>query len=195
MFDAASLGNTFGRLMLLLCSALPLLARDRRVGVSAMAVQYVCLAQLSLSLIGRQWALALVIEGVCTAAILAVTAGQIGWRNTPSAPPWPFRMGATVAMMLAVVYVADQPESIWPGLSPAAVMAGYALMALGLLKLGMTADPLETAIGLLMTLNGFRLIYVVGEQSLLLAALMAAVNLSLSVALSYIAVTGERVAE
>lgn len=71
--------------------------------------------------------------------------------------------------------------------------AGFALTAgsllligMGLLHLGITAHVLRVTIGLMTVLSGFEIIYSAVEDSVLVAALLAVINLGLALVGSYL---------
>ena len=76
-----------------------------------------------------------------------------------------------------------------PGLDkyPSINTAAYSLMALGLLNLGLTEEPINAGMGLLTLLIGFELFYAVLEPALAVVALLAGVQLGIAVAVSYLA--------
>ncbi len=57
---------------------------------------------------------------------------------------------------------------------------GAVLVGMGLLQLGVTIKPLRVIVGLLTLLTGFELLYAVVETSVLVAGLLALVNLGLA---------------
>jgi hypothetical protein len=59
---------------------------------------------------------------------------------------------------------------------------------MGLLHLGLTAQPLRVVIGLLTVLAGIDIFYAVIESSTLVAGLLASVNLALSLIGAYLIV-------
>jgi hypothetical protein len=61
-------------------------------------------------------------------------------------------------------------------------------MALGLLKLGLSEEPLNAGVGLFLLLGGFQLFYFGIEPSLAIVGLLAAVELGVALVVSYLAV-------
>jgi hypothetical protein len=57
---------------------------------------------------------------------------------------------------------------------------------MGLLQLGMTAHILRVTIGLMIILSGFEILYSAVEGSVLVAALLAVINLGLALVGSYL---------
>jgi hypothetical protein len=99
-----------------------------------------------------------------------------------------FRVMTLVLISLTAWYVANQPAFALPGLPPDLNLASYLLMALGLLKLGLSEEPLNVGVGLFMLLSGFQLFYFVIEPSLAIVGLLAAVELGVALVVSYLAV-------
>jgi hypothetical protein len=62
---------------------------------------------------------------------------------------------------------------------------------MGLLHLGLTAQPLRISIGLLTTLAGFEIIYASVETSILVAGLLAGVNIGLGLVGAYMITASE----
>jgi hypothetical protein len=62
----------------------------------------------------------------------------------------------------------------------------FILMSIGLLQLSLTSHPLRVIIGLLTALSGFEIIYAVIETSILVAGLLAVINLGLALVGAYL---------
>jgi hypothetical protein len=124
-----------------------------------------------------------------TPAEAAATAGSAGPR-TDVPTGFPFRLMATALFLIAALYLSSQPNMALPGVgtAPALNAAGYVLLALGLLSLGLSEEPLRAGTGLLTLLTGFELFYVVVEPSLAVVALLAAVEFGVALAVSYLVV-------
>ncbi len=60
------------------------------------------------------------------------------------------------------------------------------LIGIGLLQLGITADVLRVTVGLMTVLCGFEILYSAVEGSVLVAALLAVINLGLALVGSYL---------
>jgi hypothetical protein len=59
-------------------------------------------------------------------------------------------------------------------------------MGLGMLHLGMTIQPFRVILGLLTVLSGFEALYAALESSILVAAMLATVNLGLALVGAYL---------
>ncbi len=167
-----------------------LLARDWRVSIILLAVQYLGMFVLAL----QHWPLGMasvkVIAGWMASAILGMTRSGLSPQESDEGSIWPrgrlFRLFAAgiVGMMVA---------ALTPGISAIMAGAGFAvsagsllLIGMGLLHLGITAYILRVTIGLMTVLSGFEILYSAVESSALVAALLAIINLGLALVGSYL---------
>ncbi len=79
-------------------------------------------------------------------------------------------------------WLTDEREILWGGL----VLAGV-----GLIQLGMTIQPVRVAIGLLTFLSGFEVLFAGLESSVLVAGLLAVINLAIALVGVYLAALPE----
>jgi hypothetical protein len=179
-----------------------------RLSIVALAVQYVLAAALVVQIVVVQVAVVKALVGLLVVGILAYTGREVNFgrvrqsAQAPSTPEaqaaapasrfqfstnFPFRVLAVVMFVVAAWYTASQPRFALPGLPLGVNVASYLLVALGLLNLGLTEEPLNAGMGLLTVLIGFEMLYVVFEQSLAVAALLAAVEFGVALAVSYLA--------
>jgi hypothetical protein len=186
---------------ILLAGSVLVVISDWRIGIAALFVEYAATAIVLTQLVIIEVALVKVIAGLLVVTVLGMTAWQLnfGRPGTPGAAPWqfrfetptalPFRLMAVVMVVVSALYVAGQPNLVLPGLdkAPAINSASYLLMALGLLNLGLTEEPLGAGLGLLTLLLGFETFYAAVEPSLAVVALMAAVEVGVALAVSYLA--------
>jgi hypothetical protein len=91
--------------------------------------------------------------------------------------------------VVVAFYLSAQRDLMLPGLEarPVLNVASYVLLALGLTSLGLTEEPMNAGMGLLVLVNGFELFYAAVEPSLAVVALLAAVELAIALAVSYLA--------
>ncbi len=201
---------------LVLAAATLVLFNDWRLRLGALAVQYVAAAILVTQVVRVEVAFAKFVAGCLVVAILVITAAQFNAGRPalampePDAEPrprrleaptgFPFRLMATLMFVIAAIYLATQPNMVLPGLqvAPAINIASYLLMALGLLNLGLSEEPMRAGAGLLTLLTGFEIFYAVVEPSLAIVALLAAAQFGVALAVSYLTVlqhahTGEAV--
>ena len=177
-------------LVILITSVGLLLVRDWRLSIIFLAVQYLGMFILVL----QHWPLGMasvkVVAGWMAAAILGMTRSGLPTQGFDEESIWPrgrlFRLFAAGVVGLIV-------SAATPGVSTIMADAGFAvtsgsllLIGMGLLHLGITVSILRVAIGLMTVLSGFEIIYSAVEGSILVAALLAIINLGLALAGSYL---------
>jgi len=185
--------------LILTASAL-VIFNDWRLSMAALAVQYLLAAALVAQIVVVQVAVVKALVGLLVVGILAYTGrevnfGRVRGRAQEAAPAslfqfptnFPFRLLAVVMFVVAAWYSASQPRFALPGLPLGVNIASYLLIALGLLNLGLTEEPMNAGMGLLTVLAGFEMLYAVFEQSLAVAALLAAVEFGVALSVSYLA--------
>ncbi len=192
--------------LILTASAL-VIFNNWRLSLVALTAQYLCAAALVAQIGVWQMAAVKVLVGLLVVGMLAFTGRDVnfGRRRRPPTPPapeegetaarprfefptnFPFRLLATVMFAVAAWYIASQPGFVLPGLPLGLNIASYLLIALGLLNLGLTEEPMNAGMGLLTLLIGFEMLYAAFEQSLAVAALLAAVEFGVALAVSYLA--------
>jgi hypothetical protein len=96
-----------------------------------------------------------------------------------------FRILSAGVIWLFVLSVAPTIQGYIPVKSEI-LTGGILLIGMGLLQLGMTNRPFQVVLGLLTTFSGFEIIYAGIEVSVLVAGLLAAVNLGLAAAGTYL---------
>lgn len=176
--------------VILVTSVGSLLVRDWRLSIIFLALQYVGMFILVL----QHWPLGMatvkVVAGWMAAAILGMTRSGLSTQGFDEESIWPrgrlFRLFAAGIVGLIV-------SAVTPGVSTIMADAGFAvtsgsllLIGMGLLHLGITVSILRVTIGLMTVLSGFEIIYSAVEGSILVAALLAIINLGLALAGSYL---------
>lgn len=96
-----------------------------------------------------------------------------------------FRLFAAILVGLVVISVIPNVTSWVPGIATKPALGGLFLIGLGLLHLGLTTHPLRVIVGLLTIFSGFEVLYAAVEESALVAGLLAAITLSLSLLGAY----------
>jgi hypothetical protein len=175
---------------IVITSAGLLLVRDWRWGISLLAVQYLAMFVLVL----QHWPLGMasvkVVAGWMSAAILGMTrSGLSASASTEedSGPRGrPFRLFAAGIVVLIVAVVTPGVDTIMADAGFAVTAASLLLIGMGLLHLGITANILRVTIGLMTVLSGFEILYSAVEGSVLVAALLAVINLGLALVGSYL---------
>ena len=164
-----------------------LISRDWRLVIAFFVAQYLGV----LVLVAVSWPFGLagikLVVGWMAGAALGTT--QIGQKRAMLGKSWPasrvFRLLAAALAILLIYSISPEVVSWIPGLSLPVARGGLTLMALGLLQLGMTARPFRVIIGLFNVLAGFEIMYAAVESSVLVAGLLAAINLGLALLGSY----------
>ena len=177
-------------LVILVTSVGLLLVRDWRLSIIFLAVQYLAMFILVL----QHWPLGMasvkVVSGWMAAAILGMTRSGLSTQGFDEESVWPrgrlFRLFAAGIVGMIV-------SAATPGVSTIMADAGFAvttgslfLIGMGLLHLGITISILRVTIGLMTILSGFEILYSAVEGSILVAALLAIINLGLALAGSYL---------
>jgi hypothetical protein len=170
-----------------------LIERDWRWNLAALALQYVGVTVL----VANQWpagmALIKLVVGWMAGAALGLT--QFGQPVDPAQErSWPssriFRILSGGLVILVVSTFASQGLDWLPGVPPPQVWGGLVLIGVGMLQLGMTAQPFKVVIGLQTILSGFEILYAAVESSVLVAGLLAAINLGLALVGTYLLTNG-----
>jgi hypothetical protein len=168
-----------------------LLARDWRWLIIFLAAQYVGVFILTL----QHWPLGMatvkIIAGWMSAAILGMTRSNLNEEDESqrySVLPQGrfFRLVAAGVVTLIAFTAAPRVDSMMADAGLAVSVGGLLLVGMGLLHLGVTDQILRVAIGLMSVLAGFEVIYASVETSVLVAALLAIINLGLALAGSYL---------
>jgi hypothetical protein len=191
---------------LLLAATALVLFNDWRIRLTALAVQYTTAAILITQVVVPEVAIAKFVVGCLVVAILVITAAQLNFGQVvaggPAAVPLvdadsshsevptglPFRLLAALMFIIASVYLATQPNRVLPGLevAPAITIPAYLLIALGLLNLGLSDEPMRAGTGLLTLMLGFEIFYAAVEPSLAVTALLAASQFGVALAISFL---------
>ena len=168
-----------------------LLVRDWRWLIIFLSAQYVGVFILTL----QHWPLGMatvkIIAGWMSAAILGMTRSNLNEEDEAqrySVLPQGrfFRLVAAGAVALIAFTAAPRVDSMMADAGMEVVIGGLLLVGMGLLHLGVTDHVLRVDIGLMTVLAGFEVIYASVETSILVAALLAVINLGLALAGSYL---------
>lgn len=167
-----------------------LLSRDWRWDLALLAAQYLGVALL----VVQHWPI-----GMAAAKLVAgwMATAAIGMTLTSQSQPevqleqfWP--QGRTFRLFMAgtvfVVTAAATPrvEGAMAGVEAPIIAGALMLAGMGLLQLGTRSEIPHVIIGLLTVLAGFEIFYAAVEGSILVAGLLAAVNLGLGLAGAYL---------
>ena len=165
-----------------------LVSRDWRLELGLLGLQYAGVFWLTT----QHWPLSMaaikIVTGWMAIAILAMTRLNLTEEDREKFWPqgWFFRLFAAGIVTVIVVITAPRVEGIIPGIGLPVVFGSLVLIGLGMLHLGMTAQPFRVILGLLSVLSGFEALYAALESSVLVAAMLAAVNLGLALVGAYL---------
>ncbi|MGD8402549.1 MAG: hypothetical protein PVJ21_02735 [Anaerolineales bacterium] len=190
-------------IFLLLTSAGLLITQDWRLGLGLLGLQYVGVFWLA----SQHWPISMasikVVTGWMAIATLGITRLNLKELEGDSQHFWPqgrlFRLFTAGIATIIIATVAPRVEDIIPGIGLPVISGSLILMGLGMLHLGMTAQPFRIILGLLTVLSGFEALYAALESSILVAAMLSVVNLGLALVGSYLLIgsssdkTGEAV--
>jgi hypothetical protein len=164
-----------------------LLSRDWRWSLGFLAAQYLGVFWLVQTHWPVSMAAAKLVTGWMACAALGITE-IISPTPIETETSWPqgrlFRLLAS-ALVVTVTFAAARLAMPWLGLSLPVAWGGLILLCMGLLHLGITAQPFRVILGALTFLAGFEVVYAAVESSILVAALLAIVNLGLALAGAY----------
>ncbi len=185
----------------LLTAGLIVIFFDWRILVLAFACQAVFIGLLFSQNLPPQVAGIKMMVGLLIAVQMFITGRQIASRRggAPSAEPplrprlrrvttgFPFRVVVAVMVILISWQVSLSGLIALPNVSPAVSLAVIGLVAMGLLGLGLTEEPLKAGLLLLTVLGGFELYYSAVEPALAVIALLAAMNFAVALGVCYLA--------
>jgi hypothetical protein len=167
-----------------------LIARDWRWSIILLAVQYLGMFMLTL----QHWPLGMasvkVVAGWMSAAILGMTRSGLSNEDLDEESIWPrgrlFRLFAAAIVVVIVAAATPSVDTIMADASFPVTTGSLILIGMGLLQLGITDYILRVTIGLMTVLSGFEILYAAVEGSVLVAALLAIINLGLALVGSYL---------
>ena len=176
--------------ILLLTSTGLLLNRDWRWGLGLLAVQYLGVAWL----VGRHlplgMAAAKLVTGWMATTALAMTLTALPLPEEPAEGLWSqgraFRLFMVGMVVVLTASVAPRMEAIIPGIGIPVIAGGILLIGTGLLQLSTSSEIAHVIFGLLTVLAGFETLYAAVEGSILVAALLAVVNLGVGLVGAYL---------
>lgn len=176
-----------------------LLTRDWRWSLALLAVNYIVVFWLT----QLHWTLSMaavkLVGGWMVVTILGITRSALDEKmdtliKKRMSESHIFRILAAALVLLLVISATPSLANLLPGIGLAEVAGSLTLMAMGLLLLGLTAQVLPVIIALLSVLAGFEILYAAVENAILVAALLALINLGLALVGSYLliaAIEGE----
>ncbi len=168
-----------------------LLSKDWRWSLGYLALQYVGVFWMVKSNWLISMAAAKLVTGWMVCVILGITHihSPVSFESETSWPQGNLFRAITAAFALAVTFALASRTAAWLGLELPIAWSGLILLGIGLLMLGMTSQPFRVILGILTFLAGFEVLYAGVETSILVAALLAAVNLGVALTGAYFLVT------
>jgi hypothetical protein len=175
---------------LLSTSAGLLISRDWRLGLGLLGLQYIGVFWLT----SQHWPISMaaikLVTGWMAIATLGITRLNLKELEGETQHFWPqgrlFRLFTAGIATIIIATVTPRVEEIIPGIGLPVISGSLILMGLGMLHLGMTAQPFRVILGLLTVLSGFEALYAALESSILVAAMLSIVNLGLALVGAYL---------
>jgi len=183
----------FAVLLLTVTSIGLLLARDWRWLIIYLSAQYFGMLILTL----QHWPLGMasvkVVAGWMSAAILGMTRSGLPRedrveRSNVLPRGRPFRLFAAAIVLVIVSSVTPRVDVIMADAGFAVTSGSLLLVGMGLLQLAVSNHILRVTVGLMTVLSGFEILYATVEVSVLVAGLLAIINLGLAFVGSYLLV-------
>ncbi len=167
-----------------------LLNRDWRWDLGLLASQYLGVSIL----VGQHWPLGMaaakLVTGWMATAALGMTLTTLPPQPEPIEQFWPqgrtFRLFMAGMIMILTIAVTPQIETGVAGIGAPVIAGAILLIGIGLLHLGTNSQIARVIFGLLTVLAGFETLYAALEGSILVAALLAGVNLGLGLVGAYL---------
>jgi hypothetical protein len=181
-------------LLLALTSVMLIVNNNWRWMILLLAFQYIGV----FILVAIRWPLELavskIVAGWMASAVLSVAIHEISsssplyWQVTEKF--WPsgrlFRLLAAGLVILTVLSISPRLAEWVEGIEEMQTVGALTLIGMGLLHLGLTAQPFRVVIGLLTILSGFEILLSAVEVSALIAGLLAFVTLGLALVGAYL---------
>ncbi len=203
------LQGTLGTIVVLTTAATIFIARDWRLSLISLAIQYLVVGLLFAEMLLPHLAFMKVIVGLFITVILYITARQVDWGSLPidvsheeavqlkqerliRLGPYmlptntPFRLFLALTIGLIVFSIGQSEILQLPVVSSDLTSAVIGLVVFGLIGMSLTTEPLKAGLGLLTFMTGFELFYSSLEQSAAMLVMLAATNLILALAISYL---------
>lgn len=177
-------------LIILVASSGLLIGGNQRWSLGLLALQYLG----SFWLVTRHWPLGMaavkLVTGWMAIAALAMTLLALPHKDQTEEQFLPqgisFRIFASGVIALVVLAASPRIEAAMPGLGLPVIAGSLLPIGMGLLLLGLTSDIFRIILGLLTLLTGFETLYAAVEGSVLVAGLLAVVDLGLALVGAYL---------
>lgn len=181
-------------LLISLTSIVLLVSSNWRWIILILAIQYTGVFLL----VAMHWpvevAAAKIVAGWMASAVLGVAINEASsststaWQETEKSRPSGrlFRLLAAGLVIPTVLSITPHVVEWLDGIGGMQAVGALTLIGMGLLHLGLTAQPLRVVIGLLTILSGFEILLAAVEAVALVAGLLASVNLGLALVGAYL---------
>ncbi len=131
------------------------------------------------------------IAGLVACGIIYLGLSASGWddefdHDHPIPTGKPFRIGASLLVLLAALGLTSSLATLVPELLPSVAQGAMMLLVTGILILGLFDSAFRVGIGLLVMLAGFDIFYSSIEPSLAVVALLAFVHIGIALVVSYL---------
>ena len=167
-----------------------LISRDWRISIFTLAAQYAGVFILVILSWSVELAAVKLVAGWMAGAVLGMALASLPKEISIFRPldltGILFRFILTTLILLVMISLAPRMARWVPGVVFAQTYAGTIMIGLGLVHLGLTANPLRTILGLLTLFSGFEILYASVEASILVAGLLAGINLGLALVGAYL---------
>ncbi len=169
---------------------------DHRLRLGMLALQYLCVTILNTLALPLQIAVIKLIAGWLACIVLGITIAQSGWYRADSgrgALPtgWVFRMIAVLLVSTSAIGIGQFTLFDFLGIQKISNASTLLLIGLGILQIGLAAQPIGFGVGLLTILSGFEILYSSLEPSLAVMALLASIHVGIALAVSIITIDVE----
>jgi hypothetical protein len=161
--------------------------KNGRWNILALSLQYVAVFWLVLGVWPVGLAAAKLVSGWMAGVVLggAIPEDSVLQINRQDQKEIRFRVVLGLMIVLVSFVIAPGIATTIPG--PIDILiGGTVLIGIGLLQLGMTADPLRIIFGLLTVLSGFEVFYAAIEDSLIVVGLLSMITLGVAFTGSFI---------
>jgi len=174
--------------ILMACSLVLLIGFGWRGTQIALSMMYLAV----FGLVTLSWPIGMaavkLVVGLMASAVLANTQAGASTAISDVLPRSGRIFRALAALLVWIVIISFSPTIMSiTHTSQATSLGSLVLMSMGLLQMGMNRHPARVVIGLLTFLAGFEILYAALEVSVLVAGLLAAINLSLALVGAYLA--------
>jgi hypothetical protein len=184
-------------LLIVITSMGILLARTWQQLIIFLAAQYVGVFILTLQHLPLGMATVKVIAGWMGAAILGMTRSNLNEDEGQGILPQGrfFRLIAAAIVGLIAASGVARVDSMMADAGIVVSAGSLLLIGMGLLHLGVTDQVMRVTIGLMTVLAGFEVLYAAVENSVLVAALLAVINLGLALVGAYLMIASNATEE